>query len=170
MARAIGRGEVRGTHMSTQAQEDKFVGAREQAQAQFESIREMVQAFEVAKQKDHDTNDMRDYENAERAIREDALSVQVRSAWHSPGEEQGQHPAEYEILLCTGGPAVRIVGELSEHCEPETARLEMQDWFLPWTEYPVPSKSQSHGTDGPYIDGDAEDVLLAYANCFWYGG
>jgi len=32
-----------------------------------------------------------------------------------------------EILLCTGGPVVRIVGDLSQHHEPDSARLEYQD-------------------------------------------
>ena len=146
--------------MSAQVQEDKFADARQQAQAQFESIREMVQVLEA-----HAVGHTSEANSARDRIQEAALSVQVRSAWHTPGEEAGQHPAEYEILLCTGGPAVRIVGELSEHCEPETARIEMQDWFLPWTEYRPLITLQGETACDP----DAQDVLLAYARCFWYG-
>jgi hypothetical protein len=54
-----------------------------------------------------------------------------------------------EILLGTGGPAVRIVGEL-DSTGPRTARLEVQDWFTPWTEYTKAS----------------EQLLLAYVECF----
>jgi hypothetical protein len=148
--------------------EDKWQHAREQAQAQFESIKEMVAALEAGRAKDHDTNDMRDFEDAERAIHEDALSVEVRSGWVNAGERWDKvSPAEYRILLCTGGPAVQIAGGLSEHCEPETARLEMQDWFLPWTEYrPTNSEDKTFATR---IDTKAEEILLVYARCFYFG-
>ena len=43
-------------------------------------------------------------------------------------------PEEFEILLCTGGPACRIVGDLDESCQPSSARIEHQDWGTPWTE------------------------------------
>jgi hypothetical protein len=29
----------------------------------------------------------------------------------------------------TGGPAVRITGDLADYGEPETASIEYQDWF-----------------------------------------
>ena len=53
-----------------------------------------------------------DEEDAGRRIQEDPLSVLVRSGWHSPGEKM--EAAEYEILLSTGGPATRIVGDLDQ--------------------------------------------------------
>ena len=53
-----------------------------------------------------------DQEAVAEAIRdwvlEDALDIQVRSDWHSLGEDP--ETAEFSILLCTGGPAVRIKG------------------------------------------------------------
>ena len=61
------------------------------------------------------------------------LAVSVRSGWSTPYDTLT--PSEYQILLTTGGPALRIVGDLSEHGEPETARLEYQDWCTPWTSY-----------------------------------
>ena len=39
----------------------------------------------------------------------------------------------YMILLGTGGPAARIIGELSEYDEPDSAEFQFQDWFEPWT-------------------------------------
>ena len=51
-----------------------------------------------------------DPEIARATILQDPLSVQVRSGWCSPGSGPGS-PEEYEILLATGGPAARIIGE-----------------------------------------------------------
>jgi hypothetical protein len=79
-------------------------------------------------------------------INNDPVSVQVRSGWQKPGEEL--EPEEYEILLCTGGPAVRIVGDLDGH-DPISSRLEYQDWGTQWTEY-FPSSEE-------------REALLAYA-------
>lgn len=93
----------------------------------------------------------KDREEAEQRIMEDPLSLQVRGDWHSPGEEDST-AAEFELLLGTGGPAVRIIGELSSG-EPTRARLQTQDWFLPWTDY---------------IGGDSE-TLLTYCRCFYFG-
>lgn len=100
-------------------------------------------------------------EAAQERIQEDALSVEVRSGWYVAGRGgEDIKPTEYCILLCTGGPAVRITGELSEHGEPETARLEMQDWFLPWSEYRPTGQNIV----------ESEKILLAYARQFYFGG
>lgn len=99
---------------------------------------------------------------ARERIQEDALSVEVRTDWYDPtrGCSADTKPAAYRILLCTGGPAVQIVGELSEYGEPETARMQVQDWFQPWTDFrPQVAKD----------DYDAEPTLLAYARCFYFG-
>jgi hypothetical protein len=152
-------------------QEDKWENARGQAQAQFESIKGMVKALEKAVARDAEESSRascESYDRARQTIEEDALSVDVRSAWHSPGEEVGQHAAEYRILLCTGGPAVQITGELSEHGEPSTARLEMQDWFLPWTDYRPLDTAPGAAAHG-YLDPNAEEILLAYARQFYFG-
>ena len=94
-------------------------------------------------------------EDAEQAIDNDPLSVQVRSGWYTPGEGSPD-PEEFEILLCTGGPAVRIRGELGMHLEPYRAWIEYQDWFTPWTEL---------------VDRPIEtSTLLAYCQRFYYGG
>lgn len=93
-----------------------------------------------------------DREDAEQRIHDDALSVEVRSDWYAPGDDS--EPSEFQILLCTGGPAVRIMGELDQG-EPARAWLEYQDWGTPWTE----RVNQ---------DGD-HDALLTYARCFYFG-
>lgn len=108
--------------------------AKNQAKAQLDSIKEMLE------NEDYD------------AISEGPLSVQVRSGWTSP--EHPLEPEEFEILLCTGGPAVRIIGELNEHNEPYMAWLQYQDWGTRWTEY--------------YEEG-IDDTLLKYASHFYFG-
>lgn len=95
--------------------------------------------------------DCKDRDDAERRIHEGPLSVEVRSDWHVPGDSA--HPAEFRILLSTGGPATRIIGELNEYGEPTSAKLQVQNWFTPWTEY--------RGAD--------EEVLLTYCRCFYFG-
>jgi hypothetical protein len=89
-------------------------------------------------------------EDAEQRIQEDPLSIEVRSGWTTQGFPL--EVAEFNILLATGGPAVRIVGEL-DRGEPSRAWLEVQDWFTPWTQYV----------------GASQDVLLTYARCFYFG-
>jgi len=66
-------------------------------------------------------------------ITESPLSVLVRDGWRVPGADR-ETAEEYEILLSTGGPALRIFGKLSDYGEPDDApRLEWQDWGTPWT-------------------------------------
>lgn len=86
-------------------------------------------------------------------IEEDPISVQVRSGWADPGEPL--EPAEYQILLATGGPGARIVGVLDQHGEPASAYVEGRDWGTPWIRI---SSSQ-----------DDERILIAYAACFFLG-
>ena len=131
---------------------------RNQAEAQLRSILAMLERLEHASNCDGDEDcdlpgenilnglslvgdtpsqeqidDYHDEEKAREAIYEHPLSLEVRSDWYSPG--QSHEPAEYCILLCWGGPAARIMGELDDHGEPVRAWLEYQDWGTPWTEY-----------------------------------
>lgn len=78
-------------------------------------------------------NDCESEDEAQERIRQDALEVKVRSEWHYPGDEDVK-PDQFYILLCTGGPAIRIIGELDEYGQPVRAWLEYQDWGTPWTE------------------------------------
>ena len=95
-----------------------------------------------------------DEDEAREAISEDPLSVEVRSDWHLPGDGNDK-PTEYKVLLCTGGPACRIVGDLDLYPQPFTAKLEYQDWFIPWKLYRT--------TEEEY------EALLTYAQQFYYG-
>ena len=91
-----------------------------------------------------------DEDDARDAILEDALSIDVRSDWHTPGDSS--EDAEYCILLSTGGPASRIIGDLNQWKQPVSATLQIQDWGTPWTDY---------------READ-EDTLLQYAGCFYF--
>lgn len=113
-----------------------------QAKRTLESITNMVAALQ-----DDDLQDQ-----ASDAIYEHPLSVEVRSGWHIPYEPL--HPEEYQIMLCTGGTGIRLIGLLDSFDAPDTARLEYCDWGIPWTEYP--------------IDSDNEATLLTYASMFTY--
>lgn len=95
-------------------------------------------------------------EAARDAITESVLSVEVRGPWHVPGDIAGVGSTDYRILLTTGGPAAQIVGDLDEYSEPETANLQHQDWFTPWTTLP--------------INDDEQAALLTFARCFYFGG
>jgi hypothetical protein len=155
--------------MTTNKQEDKYEQASQQAQAKFEAIKEMVEALQKASEPVHIDSE---YETAIQAIHEDALSVEIRGDWIAVDNYDCAHkdlakPVEYRILLCTGGPAVRITGRLGENCQPVTTRLEMQDWFIPWQEYrPI---NCDDTTFVSRIDTKAEEILLRYAECFYYG-
>jgi hypothetical protein len=153
----------------------------------YESIAEMVAALDVDYDRleelaDMETDDMSyderaewsdllaaagectSREDAEQRIQEDPLSVLVRSGWYEPGRPGEEFTSkEYEILLSTGGPATRIRGELDSFGEPDTAHLEAQDWFTPWTEYHGHSVSD---TEREPVD---PDVLLTYARQFYFG-
>lgn len=112
--------------------------------AQLESIVEMVAALNT-------DDDKRD--KAIQVIHEDPLSVQVREPWHDIGKNPA--PDEFMILLCTGGPAVRIVGDLDRCAEPENPRIEYQDWGAPWTELHSITEEQ-------------EKALLTYCQQFYF--
>ena len=125
--------------------------AKDQARAQLDSIIEMVNELQGIGNADYDDEAR---EQAEQRIHEDPLSLEIRSGWYVPGATP--EPYEFKILLCTGGPAVQIVGNLNEYNEPETATLQYQDWFTEWKNY----------TD---ISGDELNALLEYCQCFYFG-
>lgn len=89
-----------------------------------------------------------DEEAARERIQEDALSLRIFGE-RTDGEWEA---TSYELLLTTGGPAVRIVGDL-DGGEAGSARLQVQDWGKPWTEYLAADR----------------DVLMAYVGCFYFG-
>lgn len=151
--------------------------AERQAELQLESVCEMVDRLrharecedETCEEHDHGYEDCpengeecsnvaeyHDEDKAREAITQDALDVQVRSGWESLNQigEDGLEPQSFAILLCTGGPAVRIVGKL-EGGYPVRAQIEYQDWYTPWKRLGGLTKEQ-------------EDALLTYANEFYY--
>ena len=128
--------------MTTETDIDRAEG---QAKAQLEGILELVKALEDGEEVDG--------QDAREAITDDALSVAVRSDWHTPGESREE--AEYTILLCTGGPAVRITGTLATFSEPDSASIEYQDWFTAWQ--PL------------YTTVEEDAALLTYAQQFYFG-
>ena len=115
----------------------------DQAFAQLASIKEMLKAVENA------TDDER--EAAEQAIYDDPLAVDVRSGWVNVWAAEFE-PVEYRVLLCTGGPAVQLEGELDDRNQPYNVQLQHQDWFEPWQTVPLTAEDT--------------ETLLTYARYF----
>ena len=150
---------------ATKIEEDFYTEAKNYAVACIGNIREMLEKLQHARDCDGEEidgepcehlndEDWHDEDGAQRIIDEDPLSIQVRGDWHTPGSEDGAEPAEFEILLTTGGPAARIIGDLSGG-QPTRARFEYQDWFKPWTEV--------------ILDSADSAIVLEYAQTFYYG-
>lgn len=96
-----------------------------------------------------------DADSVRERIQECPLSVEVRNGWYAPGSDGDDvKPEEFMILLSTGGPALRIMGELGEHGGPTRAWLEYQDWGTPWTHH--------------YVEGFS-DTLLTFCQQFYFG-
>jgi hypothetical protein len=115
-------------------------------------ISAMIAALNAAEAADGERDAI---DTARQAIDESILSVLVRDGWRHPGHASDYRgPAEYELLLSTGGPALRIRGEV-ENGEPTSARLQYQDWFTPWTDLEL--------TAAEYAD------VTAFAQNFYYG-
>lgn len=127
---------------------------KSQAVAQLESIKEMVADLRDARRHD-DPGDHQPgrLDAAQQRILDDPLSVETRGGWHTLGHRSPDE--EFKILLCTGGPAVRLIGELDQYMQPSSVRLEYQDWGTPWTEYPLSEED--------------EKAVLAYCCEFCYG-
>jgi hypothetical protein len=125
--------------------------ANEAGQRAAEWMREQLDRLHDAQEGDDPGNDF----GASNEIAETPLSVEVRSGWYTAGASDADRtPAEYCILLSTGGPATRIVGDL-EDGQPTTARFEYQDWFKPWTE--------------ARLDEAQRATVLEYAQQFYFG-
>jgi len=156
--------------------------ARDQAQAQYKSIAAMIRRLIHAQECDggedceatdeeiitgngywykegqevteEDRENYHDEDAAREVIERDPLSIEVRSDWHAPGDEAP--PDSFNILLCTGGPACRLLGDLDEHGTPTRVWMEYQDWGTPWTEY--------YG-----MTDEERAALLIYAEQFYFG-
>ena len=130
--------------------------AEQQARAQLSSIRDMLAAdsldwdrleelrdlfadcpdnfgedeAEELRELEEAAGDFASQEDALQAMLENPLDISFRSGW---GSAEDMTPEEFYILLCTGGPAVRIIGDLDEYGQPCRAWFEYQDWGTPWT-------------------------------------
>jgi hypothetical protein len=97
--------------------------------------------------------DEQQLEEVHEQAREYPLSLAVRDGWHAVGDTAV--PEEAEILLCTGGPAVRLLVSLDGYCEPDALTLQCQDWFTPWRDVAT--------------SGEEYAALLWFAGLFFYG-
>jgi hypothetical protein len=150
--------------------------AYEQAKAKLQSIVRLVTALEVdydrmdelreeSSLNDEEQQELEEleenaagYTNREEVlddIESDPLSVEVRDDWRSPSDDSGD-PVEFKILLCWGGPAVQIIGELGRHSIPENPHLQYQDWGTPWADY-------INMTD------EEREALQTYCEQFYFG-
>src|SRR3990167_6915642 len=107
-----------------------------QAKTQLESIKGMVAALNVDYDRLEELRDMTNYFID--GVPADQMDME-----------------ELEILLCTGGPAVRIIGDLING-QPDCPVLQYQSWGTPWTTYPTTM--------------DEYETLLTYCERFYYGG
>jgi hypothetical protein len=97
-----------------------------------------------------------EYDEVEQRIQESPLSVMVRTGWFRPGALGDAELDEYELLLTTGGPGLRLTGNLDDYGQPDDwPRLEYQDWGTPWTEY-LPAREH-------------REALQKFASVFYYG-
>ena len=130
--------------------------AEQNAQAWAEIIKNTIAAMEKAEDERDETTcdgETHDADGWREHIQEIPLSIQVRAGWHNPGEKAEDD--EFEIMLSTGGPALRIVGDLGKYNQPESPRLQYQDWGTPWTDY--------------VTDGDEDEALEKFCAQFYFG-
>lgn len=93
-----------------------------------------------------------DEEAARRDIEQDPLSIDFSGSW-----SYGQKPEADEVtfLLCTGGPAVKIICDF-DGSEATRPRVMFQGWFTPWEEL--------HD-----ISQEEREALEKYVACFYLG-
>ncbi len=100
------------------------------AQGHLEEICRLHNAFLEAMQTSDD-----EVEQIEEEARQQVLSVEVRTGWHTPSDPPSQ-PEEGCLLLSTGGPALRVLVDLDDG-EPYQCTLQHQDWGTPWIDLPL---------------------------------
>ncbi len=125
------------------------------ARAWVESITEAITALqELESGEESVTFEGESFDDADelrQRIDDMPLSVQVRTGWFAPGGKDEAEPEEFEILLSTGGPALRVYGDIGG-----APSLQWQDWGTPWTSY--------HDTTH-----DQDKALSAFVGHFWLG-
>jgi hypothetical protein len=126
------------------------------ARAWAASIHEAMTAYQAlesgeAESVTYEGETFEDADELRQRIEEMPLSLQVRDGWRSPGEERAD-PEEFEILLSTGGPALRIYGEIGA----AYPALQWQDWGTPWTDFRDTTDAQ-------------DEAISAFVGLFWFG-
>jgi len=96
-----------------------------------------------------------DCEALEEEARTLALSLEVRSDWHSVGDNL--EPTQGRLLITTGGPALQVLLDIDDN-EGSDPRLQIADWGRNWTDY-KPKGGQ-----------DAWDALDWFAGLWYFGG
>lgn len=138
---------------------DKENHAIENAKGWMLTIVEFYHGFQALDSREKDVVEIDDelYDSVEKIrerINELPLSVQVRDDWHDVGDKG--EVMEFNMLLSTGGPALRIVGNLDQHVCPADPKLQWRDWGTPWTDY--------------YSDlDDSDEALQWFVEQFYYG-
>ena len=115
-------------------------------------MQSMVEDFK----KDKHFFDIKDFDSQDE-LRENvlnsALSIQFRSGWETHYENF--KAKEFEILLSWGGPALRVIGEITDYGS-KNPKIQFQDWGTPWTDFEITE--------------DQQDALNWFCNCFYFGG
>lgn len=127
--------------------QDELEDAQKALQSWLEDNADELRELEEA------AGDCKDSDEARTRIEQDALSVEVRSAWVSVGEDMT--PDQFRIVLCTGGPHVELEGELDEHLQPYRVWMNYKSWG---------ESGEYHGENFDH------DALIAYCLCFYFGG
>lgn len=122
--------------------------AKENAKAWLYEIKVITKQIE-------ETRDGDELDELNERVQEMPLSVEVRDGWRAPGQFIEDNAVEYQILLSTGGPALRISGGLDKYNRPSSATLQWQDWGTPWTEFVCEGN-------------DDYDALMAFVGSFYY--
>jgi hypothetical protein len=118
--------------MSAEPKEDH---GRNNAEAWADEIRTQCARHRKAEEAERWDEDAEDADQIADEAREGALSVEVRSGWHMPGEKDAAEPVEFRIVLTFGGPSLELIGKLGLHDEPQDAELRYCSGWQPWTRY-----------------------------------
>jgi hypothetical protein len=118
-----------------------------QAYSQLSYIEELLHNYDTAE-------DESDKDDALTAIYENPLELtkDYDQMEDQDGEIHYGKELSYNLLLCTGGPAVRVIGNLNKWKEADSAKLQHQDWFTSWKDAPLTK--------------DQKENLIRYVNFF----
>lgn len=126
----ISNATLRRQHHEAAEEKHRAGNAWRQAGYQLIEIMQLHRAYlNAERQQDHRAAD----EIRGRAQDAASSGISVRSGWSVTYEDL--QPEYFRIDLAGGGPAVRIVGNLSRFGQAEDPQLEYQDWGTPWIEF-----------------------------------